>query len=69
MPTETDSIFGLAIPTEIKGVPPEVLNPRRTWRDASAYDAQAKKLAQMFRTNFEKFGDVDPAIKNAGPKG
>jgi phosphoenolpyruvate carboxykinase (ATP) len=67
--TETDPFFGLAIPAEIKGVPGDVLNPRRTWRDASAYDAQAKKLAEMFRKNFEKFGDMDPAISNAGPKG
>jgi phosphoenolpyruvate carboxykinase (ATP) len=69
VPTETDSVFGLAVPTEIKGVPPEVLQPRRTWKDPAAYDSQAKKLADMFRRNFEKFGDVDPAIRNAGPQG
>jgi phosphoenolpyruvate carboxykinase (ATP) len=67
--TETDPVFGLAVPTEIKGVPNKVLNPRATWQDAAAYDAQAKKLAEMFRENFEKFGSVDSAIKNAGPKG
>jgi phosphoenolpyruvate carboxykinase (ATP) len=67
--TETDPFFGLATPVEVKGVPAEVLNPRRTWPDKTAYDAQAKKLAGMFRQNFEKFGSVDPAIKNAGPKG
>jgi len=65
--TETDPVFGLAIPSEVGNVPSEVLNPRRTWPDAAAYDAQARKLAEMFRKNFEKFGDVDPAIKNAGP--
>ncbi len=67
--TEPDPIFGLGIPAEVKGVPSEVLHPRRTWSDGAAYDAQAKKLADMFRKNFEKFGDVDAAIKNAGPKG
>ncbi len=65
--TETDPVFGLAIPSEVGNVPSEVLNPRRTWPDTAAYDAQARKLAEMFRKNFEKFGDVDPAIKNAGP--
>jgi phosphoenolpyruvate carboxykinase (ATP) len=69
VPTETDSVFGLAIPKEIKGVPAEVLRPRTTWRDPAAYDAQARKLADMFRKNFEKFGDVDPAIRDAGPQG
>jgi phosphoenolpyruvate carboxykinase (ATP) len=67
--TETDLIFGLAVPTEIKGVPNKVLNSRATWPDAAAYDAQARKLAKMFRENFEKFGNVDSAIQNAGPKG
>jgi phosphoenolpyruvate carboxykinase (ATP) len=67
--TETDPVFGLAVPTEIMGVPSKVLNPRTTWPDPAAYDAQAKKLAKMFRENFEKFGSVESAIKNAGPKG
>jgi phosphoenolpyruvate carboxykinase (ATP) len=67
--TETDPVFGLAIPVAINGVPAEVLKPRGTWKDASAYDAQARKLAEMFRKNFDKFGDVDPAIRNAGPTG
>jgi phosphoenolpyruvate carboxykinase (ATP) len=66
--TETDPIFGLTIPTECAGVPDEVLNPRRTWPDGARYDEQARKLAEMFRKNFEKFGQVDAAIKAAGPK-
>ncbi|HEY1953032.1 MAG TPA: phosphoenolpyruvate carboxykinase (ATP) [Gemmatimonadaceae bacterium] len=67
--TQTDPVFGLAVPTEVVGVPSKVLNPRQTWTDPAAYDAQAKKLARMFRENFEKFEKFDSAIKNAGPKG
>jgi phosphoenolpyruvate carboxykinase (ATP) len=67
--TQKDPVFGLAIPIEIKGVPSNVLNPRETWPNPAAYDAQAKKLAGMFRENFEKIGNVDAATKNAGPKG
>jgi len=66
--TEVDPIFGLTIPTECAGVPNEVLNPRRTWPDGARYDEQAHKLAEMFRKNFEKFGNVDPAIRAAGPR-
>ena len=66
--TETDPIFGLATPTEIPGVPKNVLRPRDTWKDASAYDAQAKKLAAMFRENFTKFESfVSEAVRKAGP--
>ncbi len=69
VPTQTDERFGLAVPTHVPGVPPEVMRPRDTWSDGAAYDAQAKKLAEMFRKNFEKFGsNVAPAIADAGPK-
>jgi phosphoenolpyruvate carboxykinase (ATP) len=63
-----DAIFGLPIPTAVPGVPAEVLQPRSTWKDGAAYDAQAKKLAAMFRDNAAKF-DMPDAIKNAGPRG
>ena len=66
--TRTDSIFGLSVPTAIPLIPSEVLDPRGTWQDGAAYDEQAKKLAGMFRTNFEKFPDANPAIRDAGPK-
>ncbi len=68
--TATDPIFGLQMPTAIDGVPSEVLNPRSTWSDGAAYDAQARKLAAMFRENITKFGDaVHANILAAGPQG
>ncbi|MGZ8375719.1 MAG: phosphoenolpyruvate carboxykinase (ATP) [Gemmatirosa sp.] len=68
--TRTDPVFGLAVPTSVPGVPSEVLDARGTWSDAPAYDAQARKLAEMFRTNIQKFGEaVSPAIRDAGPRG
>jgi phosphoenolpyruvate carboxykinase (ATP) len=67
--TKTDPVFGLEIPMEIEGVPNEVLDPRQTWNDGAAYDAQAKKLADMFRENMKKFGDgVSPETIAAGPR-
>jgi phosphoenolpyruvate carboxykinase (ATP) len=68
-PTFTDAIFGLHIPVDVPRVPPDVLNPRKTWKDGAAYDAQARKLSEMFRKNFEKFGAVDAGITQAGPRG
>jgi phosphoenolpyruvate carboxykinase (ATP) len=65
-----DPIFGLPIPGAVEGVPSEILQPRNTWKDGNAYDAQAKKLASMFQENIKKFGEaVSPAIRAAGPKG
>ena len=66
--TLTDPVFGLAVPVKVPGVPDDVLRPRDTWSDPAAYDAQARKLAEMFRKNFEKFGEVDPRIRDAGPQ-
>ena len=64
-----DTVFGLSVPTEIEGIPASVLDPRGTWPNGEEYDAQAKKLAEMFRKNFEKFGHASDAIKRAGPRG
>lgn len=67
--TVEDPIFGLHIPTEVSGVPSEVLNPRNTWEDKEEYDKTAKKLASMFLENFKEFeADTSPEIANAGPK-
>ncbi len=63
-----DPIFGLQIPSAVPNVPSEILNPRQTWADGAAYDAQATKLAEMFRKNFEKFGSVSEEIRAAGPR-
>jgi phosphoenolpyruvate carboxykinase (ATP) len=66
--TTADPVFGLHVPSHVAGVPDSVLRPRETWSDRNAYDAQAQKLAEMFRKNFEKFGSVDERIAAAGPK-
>jgi len=65
----TDPVFGLSVPTSVPEVPSEMLVPRATWADGDAYDAQAKKLAGMFRDNFSKFAGASEAIRDAGPKG
>ncbi|MEE9535252.1 MAG: phosphoenolpyruvate carboxykinase (ATP), partial [Nitrosopumilaceae archaeon] len=61
-------LFNLDIPTECPNVPSEILDPKNTWIDKDSYDLSARKLAQMFIDNFEKFKNVSQDIKNAGPK-
>ena len=66
--TAPEPVFGLEVPLQVPGVPEDVLLPRATWPDPTAYDAQAAKLAQMFRQNFEQFQDhVHAAVRDAGP--
>ena len=67
--TVKDPIFGVEIPQHVPNVPDEVLNPRDTWQDKSAYDKQAADLAKRFAENFKKYADgTSDAIKKAGPK-
>lgn len=52
---EAEPFFGLMIPQSVPEVPAEVLNPRNSWSDKSAYDEQARKLSQLFFDNFKRF--------------
>jgi phosphoenolpyruvate carboxykinase (ATP) len=63
----TDSVFGFEVPVEVPGVDAKLLDPRGTWADPAAYDAQAAELARMFTENFAKF-DADAAVVAAGPR-
>ena len=68
--TVREPAFGLDVPTEVPGVPADLLLPRRTWVDAAAYDAQATRLADLFRKNFGQFEEhVHAAVREAGPPG
>ena len=67
--THPDPAFGLNVPESVPGVPNEILDPSETWDDREAYDEQAKKLAGLFRENFEKFeGEVEEGVRRAGPQ-
>jgi len=69
VPTRVDPVFGFEVPTHVPGVPDEVLDPRGTWSDPAAYDAQARRMAAMFRENFAQYADqVDAAVRAAGPR-
>lgn len=62
-------VFGVAMPDSCPNVPTELLNPRNTWSDGAAYDAQCDKLAVLFNDNFAKFSDhANNEIKAAAPK-
>jgi phosphoenolpyruvate carboxykinase (ATP) len=63
-----DPAFGLECPDFIKGVPVQLLQPRKTWLDKEAYDAAASELSDRFVLNFRRFPNVDQSIAMAGPQ-
>ena len=65
---DIEPVFGLELPRTCPGVPPELLNPRNTWKDKAAYDAQARELAALFLKNFQRFSDAPATVLEAGPR-
>ena len=65
----TDPIFGFDVPTTCPGVPDDVLQPKRTWSDGSAFEKSARRLARSIVENFREFeGEVTATVAAAGPK-
>ena len=63
-----DENFGFEVPVSVPGVDISILNPRDTWEDKEAYDAQARKLVGMFVANFQKFMDyVGSDVRECAP--
>ena len=59
-----DPNFGFDVPVTCEGVPDILLDPRRTWADKDAYDAQAAKLVDMFAANFQQYAEhIDDDVK------
>ena len=57
------------VPIAVPGVDDSILDPRSTWSDPAAYDAQAARLVTMFVENFTKFEDnVAAYVRAAAPK-
>ena len=61
-----DPNFGFEVPVAVEGVDTTLLNPRDTWADKAAYDAQAAKLVSMFAENFGQYVPyIDQDVKAA----
>ena len=59
-----DPNFGFEVPVKVPGVEDRLLDPRSTWADKAAYDAQAQKLVEMFAENFAQYADyIDEDVK------
>ncbi|MCU0802241.1 MAG: phosphoenolpyruvate carboxykinase [Rhodobacteraceae bacterium] len=61
-----DPHFGFDVPVAVPGVADALLDPRRTWADADAYDAQAQRLVAMFAANFGQYAPfIDDDVRAA----
>jgi phosphoenolpyruvate carboxykinase (ATP) len=61
-----DDNFGFDVPVAVPDVAEVLLDPRRTWPDTDAYDAQAAMLVKMFADNFAQYLPyIDDDVKAA----
>ncbi|MBR4800387.1 MAG: phosphoenolpyruvate carboxykinase (ATP) [Clostridia bacterium] len=69
-PTKKIPYFNFEVPTELKGVATEILDPRDTYADPSVWDAKAQDLASRFIKNFDKYtsNPAGKALVKAGPQ-
>jgi phosphoenolpyruvate carboxykinase (ATP) len=67
LPNQPPARAGLIV-TEVPDVPSDILRPRESWADKSAYDATAKKLAGLFNKNFKTYAaGASAEVKAAAP--
>jgi phosphoenolpyruvate carboxykinase (ATP) len=60
-------IFGLRYPTSCEGIPDDILDAKKLWKNDEAYDIQAQKLATLFISNMRKYG-VNQEVLAGGPQ-
>lgn len=63
-----DPYFGVMVPTEVEGVPSDLLIVANTWEDKAAYEEKAKDLSKRFVENFKKYTHMSAEVVAAGPK-
>ncbi|KAL8925265.1 MAG: hypothetical protein Q9208_003555 [Pyrenodesmia sp. 3 TL-2023] len=61
--------FNLPVPTQCKGVPDELLNPKKSWTGAADFKGEVTKLGKLFVENFKKYQDeATEDVVRAGPE-
>jgi phosphoenolpyruvate carboxykinase (ATP) len=64
-----DPVFGFEVPNTCEGVPPEILDPSKTWPNRREYLRKYDALAARYIENFKLMEDgCPPEIVQAGPR-
>ncbi len=68
--TKIIPVFNLEVPTSLKEVHDDILDPRDTYEDVADWNKKAQKLAGLFIKNFEKYTDNEEgkSLVAAGPQ-
>ncbi len=63
-------IFNLQVPKSLKEVDDNILDPRGTYKNTEEWEKKARKLAQKFIVNFDKYTDNETgkSLIAAGPQ-
>ena len=69
-PTKNIPFFNFEVPTELKGVDTNILDPRDTYKCACEWEEKAKDLAGRFIKNFKKYesNEAGKKLVDAGPQ-
>ena len=62
-----DDVFGLLIPDKLDGIEDHILNPINAWKSKEEFHLESKKLSDLFKENFIKYGNEVEHLKAGGP--
>ena len=62
-----DDIFGLFIPDNLGNIKSDILNPINAWEEKDLYISESKKLSNLFKENFKKYGEEVMHLTVGGP--
>tara|TARA_Y100001935_G_scaffold121997_1_gene101136 strand:+ start:178 stop:1794 length:1617 start_codon:yes stop_codon:yes gene_type:complete len=62
-----DDVFGLMIPNKLNGIEDHILSPINAWNDKEEFLLESKKLSDLFKENFIKYGNEVEHLKVGGP--
>ena len=55
------------IPDHIEGIDATILKPANAWSDKDKYHLESRKLSDLFKENFIKYGKEVEYLKVGGP--
>ena len=55
------------IPEKLNGIEDHILNPINAWNDKAQFHLESKKLSDLFKENFIKYGNEVEHLKAGGP--